>query len=829
MPEQIDELYENIVSDKRKKESYDRYPVRFLFFQLSKGLSPYIITLAQKLSAKVRKISDYFPENKWATWESVFSKIEKDIEDSNTDILFLGLSEFLRFENKNSLESIFVNLIGIENTYKNRSDKRRVYFIMDSFEKIFSTFVQENHHRNVFYNPIINGKNVLLVSRCKKPELIISQSVIGKCNILKTVKEYLDLSTRTDYFDFDKKFYCISNTIYSLSKKNSEYLDDSVFPYYLIENKISLLKNKIIGFSTEKSYDEKFIDYLSTGIDMDDNSIDFDTYIKNKLNIDCTTIETLLYKYFDSTDENEKELIILSFELFSLNSKIYSYLHHLFSTYKINTKKEFITQVYLCNDIYVDNVGFNERKEIIGIIFEKDGLIDAPEELIEKFNSELFKAIKNNIYIDSSFNISIRDARKVLKEKEIPEEKISDIYSYYKKKFVDKYLTSKSMIEKRIIILLASSFVFSDRELESYYPELYGYLSYKSPSKEQYDFLDDYFWEYKASKIANIPSKRLKDYYFLTNSTNFLDFYNDDKYKNINNQAIPKNIYVFDGVGAEYISLISYLLEKKYKKKLKLVDYRKSLLPTTTEVNKQLINSLSPKPIWFQEFDSEIIHGEFYSVERNVEKAITQIDKMVKRVIELSNGQSFIIIADHGCTASHKFFKMTKKYDIFPDAEHDGRCCSIFKKESLKPNDDYALYKDLTGKDWIISIKPTSLNNTARYEAHGGGTIEEIFVPYVYYTGECEDITYSINVIKKEVSGIDKSLKFLVSPLIDTEEITIIEETGVVSKPFISEGVYICNLSTGKTQKITIRINNIEETVLVTNSSGINSNKGGFF
>lgn len=829
MSEHINELYENIVSDKGKRESYDRYPVRFLFFPLSKDLSPYIITLAQKLSAKVKKISDYFPENKWATWESVFSKIEKEIEDSSTDILFFGLSEFLRFENKNSIESIFVNLIGIENTYKNRSNKRRVYFVMNSFEKLFSTFVQENHHRNVFYNPIISGESVFLSSKSKKPELIISQSVVGKNNILKTVKEYLDLSTRTDYFDFEKKIYCVSNTIYSLSKKNPEYLDDSVFPYYLIENKISLLKNKIIGFSVEKSYDEKFVDYLATGIDMDDDPIDFEKYIKKKLNIDSATPEVLLYKFFESVNENEKGLIILSFELYSLNSRIYSYLYHLFSTYRINTKKEFITQLYLCTDLYVDNVGFNERKEVIDIIFQKEGLIDAPEELIEKYNSELLRTVRNNSYVDSSFGITIRDARNILIEKGFSEERIDEFYRVYKSKFVDKYLTSKSMIEKRIIILLASSFVFSDKELESYYPELYGYLSYKSPSKKQYDLLDDYFLEYKTSKIANTPSKKLKDYYSLINSANFLDFYNDDKYVNVSNQIAAKNIYVFDGVGAEYVSLITYLLEKKYDKKPKLVDYRKSLLPTTTEVNKQLINTLTPNPVWFQEFDTEIIHGDFYSVERNIEKAITQIDRMIKRVIESSNGQSFVIIADHGCTASHKFFKMTKKYDIFPDAEHDGRCCSNFKKEIVKPNEDYAQYKDRTGKDWIISIKPTSLDNTAKYEAHGGGTIEEIFVPYVYYAGNDKDIIYSINVIKKEVSGIDKSLKFLVSPLIDAEEITIIEETGVVSKPFISDGVYICNLSTGKTQKITIRINSIEETVQVTSNSGINSNKGGFF
>lgn len=74
--------------------------------------------------------------------------------------------------------------------------------------------------------------------------------------------------------------------------------------------------------------------------------------------------------------------------------------------------------------------------------------------------------------------------------------------------------------------------------------------------------------EYKTSKIANTPSKKLKDYYSLINSANFLDFYNDDKYVNVSNQIAAKNIYVFDGVGAEYVSLITYLLEKNMIKNL---------------------------------------------------------------------------------------------------------------------------------------------------------------------------------------------------------------------------------------------------------------------
>ena len=66
MPENTDELLANIISEKNKGDSHDRYPIRFLFFPLSSELSPYLFTLINKLSLKVKRLSDYFPEDKWA-------------------------------------------------------------------------------------------------------------------------------------------------------------------------------------------------------------------------------------------------------------------------------------------------------------------------------------------------------------------------------------------------------------------------------------------------------------------------------------------------------------------------------------------------------------------------------------------------------------------------------------------------------------------------------------------------------------------------------------------------------------------------------------------
>lgn len=831
MPEINDELLLNIKREKNQGDSHDRYPIRFLFFPLSKDLSPYLFSLIDSLSLRVKKLSDYFQEDKWETWEKIYSKIEEEIEKSSSDLLFIGLSEFLRFQEKQSVKSIFINLIGMENTLNNRRAKRRAYFLMDSFENLFTKLVIENHHRNIFYDPIIRGENYSVSPEAKKPELIISSIASSGDNLLKTVREYLDISTRTDYLDFSKSVYCSSKTIVSLSSKYTDFLEDSLFNYSLIDDPLTILSKKVVGLKLSNTSDEDFIKWLSEGINMDSEPLNFNDFVAKKLNIETTSIQQLFLRLFNTDKANEKKLILLTFEIIGQNQSTYSYISYLLKTYKINTKQEFLKQVYLCTDLFILNAMFKERKEILSILRNENGELEAPEGLIEIFSSELTRIAKQNIYLEPEFKLSIKDDfRQSLLEKTSTQEQVGVIFNAFKKEFVDKILTLNSQLEKRICILLASNSVFTHQELEQIYPELFGYLFYSPIAMKNNSLLDNYFMQYKMSKILNRANNKLAQLVNGYTPDYFLSLYNNSDYKNIDSTLKAKHVFVFDGVGAEYLSLLSYLFEKENNIKLTSVEYRKALLPTITEINKNLILDLYKEPTWLYNFDSEIIHGESYSVERNVEKSISLLQTMVKQVVQMANGESFILIADHGCTASHKLFKASKKYDSFSTAEHDGRCYKITGNEpSIKESNDYIKYVDREGHDWIIAVNYTSLNNTGRYEVHGGATIEEIFVPAIYYAGSEVTQDYTISVVKKTVSGLDKSIKFTVNPGVDPNDITIIEETGIIDKPFLSEGLYICNLSTGRAQKIKIRINSFEEEVSVTNTSGINSGSGGFF
>ena len=127
---------------------------------------------------------------------------------------------------------------------------------------------------------------------------------------------------------------------------------------------------------------------------------------------------------------------------------------------------------------------------------------------------------------------------------------------------------------------------------------------------------------------------------------------------------------------------------------------------------------------------SNVIHGKTYYHVENMERSLYYIRKIVERIVSKSGGNGFAIIADHGATVGHKLKKKDKKYN-FKNSDHDGRCCLLRDGETVGNSDDYAVYTNPNGQNWIISLTGQSLYNSSKYEVHGGGTPEEVIVPVI--------------------------------------------------------------------------------------------------
>ena len=821
----MDELIQNILKEKALTDSHDRYPVRFIFLPLSTDVENYVFDLNSNLKTNLVPLSSFFPQDRWATWETIYSKIESRIYQSDEDLIFLGLSEYLRFVNYSQLETIFMNLIGLENDNKSKKAKRRAYFVMHGFETLFSKYVQENHHRNIFYNPIIDSQSSC--NRIQNITLVMSKKAQQKENVINTVTDYLDLSVKSNSYDFEKPIIVLSETMVSLSKKQNELSNDQLFNVLVLDDPLSLMKAKIIDLESESLVfkDKDLIDYISNTISISSPQKTYEEVVKDILSLSDISLLKLLQK-FSVTHDSILVRIIKSFVEYKRKETGFAYINYLFENKDISSFGELVKQTYISlQDIAVREAFYNQRIDLINLFPSIDKEIDAPNELISVININLTNYLKNHIPMFNA-DVSIEQAFYYDLKQSLNSDLLNSTLRSFKNDFLLNNITSVTSNEKRIVIMLLINGLLDSDDVEKIYPQLFGYMYYEPINYEKVEEnISNYLKEYKQSKLQKKPTDYLRKYMESIIPSEFLKLYNDSKLTNVNNEYNADKIYVLDGVGAEYLGLISYIFEKKHKIVLTKCTYRKALLPTITEVNKQVIDKLNPTPIWKNSFDNEIIHGDFYKTDRNIEKALTLLEKIVDDILADSNGSSFLIIADHGSTVAHKIFNVFKKYQ-FDKSEHEGRCCDI-TGSVVEESKDYLVYKDRNSRDWVLALTGTSLYNTPKHEAHGGATIEEAIVPYIYYEGTVKKPETTVTMIKDTVDGLNKTIVFTIDPK-GTHTVLIKEQTGNDCTPEFSNGVYTATLSVGRAQLIKIYVDNkLIKELKIKSSSGINN--GGIF
>ena len=821
----MDELIQNILKEKALTDSHDRYPVRFIFLPLSSDVENYVFNLNSNLKTNLVPLSSFFPQDRWATWETIYSKIESKIYQSDEDLIFLGLSEYLRFVNYSQLETIFMNLIGLENDNKSKKAKRRAYFVMHGFETLFSKYVQENHHRNIFYNPIIDGQSSC--NRIQNITLVMSKKAQQKENVINTVTDYLDLSVKSNSYDFKKPIIVLSETMISLSKKQNRLSNDQLFNVLVLDDPLSLMKAKIIDLESESLVfkDKDLIDYISNTISISSPQKTYEEVVKDVLSLSDISLLKLMQK-FSVTHDSILVRIIKSFVEYKRKETGFAYINYLFENKDISSFGELVKQTYISlQDIAVQEAFYNQRIDLINLFPSIDKEIDAPNELISVININLSNYLKNHIPMFNA-NVSIEQTFYYDLKQSLNSDLLNSTLRSFKNDFLLNNITSVTSNEKRIVIMLLINGLLDSDDVEKIYPQLFGYMYYEPINYEKVEEnISNYLKEYKQSKLQKKPTDYLRKYMENIIPSEFLKLYNDSKLTNVNNEYNADKIYVLDGVGAEYLGLISYIFEKKHKIVLTKCTYRKALLPTITEVNKQVIDKLNPAPIWKSSFDDEIIHGDFYKTDRNIEKALTLLEKIVDDILADSNGSSFLIIADHGSTVAHKIFNVSKKYQ-FDKSEHEGRCCDI-TGSVVEESKDYLVYKDRNSKDWVLALTGTSLYNTPKHEAHGGATIEEAIVPYIYYEGTVKKPETTVTMIKDTVDGLNKTIVFTIDPK-GTHTVLIKEQTGNDCTPEFSNGVYTATLSVGRAQLIKIYVDNkLIKELKIKSSSGINN--GGIF
>ena len=95
----IDVIKQKIAEDKDKAtSSYRRYPVRFVFLEMSNKTQDEIMDLVKSTDGELLELSDYImkKDDGWMT-KSRFVQIIRDHTSQSKDTYVLGFSELIRF------------------------------------------------------------------------------------------------------------------------------------------------------------------------------------------------------------------------------------------------------------------------------------------------------------------------------------------------------------------------------------------------------------------------------------------------------------------------------------------------------------------------------------------------------------------------------------------------------------------------------------------------------------------------------------------------------------------------------------------------------------
>lgn len=799
----IEEIKQRILDDKNKSiSSYCRYPVRFLFMEMNNHTQEDIQELVKSGKGELLDLSDYLmkKEDGWMTKTKFIHVIEKN-SAKDRDTYVLGFSELIRFYSCKDIEATVLSLFDIENS--GIADiKRRIIFICFSMMDNVYKVLRSSFPRKALLDPFLNS-DYALTAKNRRVCFVSNDYAehITKNKITSSV-EWLGLWRSSGVLDFTIPIWCCSESLYAWHQKASP---DNAFQIDVVHNAKEYLEKACdlnIGFQYSEA-DEAYWDQLCLEYTDMPSGKDWNDLASAVLGVDIKSINAIAGKWFISNSQYEKWFIRCYVEAFYPMS----FLARVFKVLKTNSTNEYLISIWQQGYWLRDPDQLEERR---GIIKELNKYADCtvPEKDIQEViregvSKELCIGIPDN-YNASEIclsELSIQYGQEI-------EEMKNHLFSYYMKIFKPAF-TGLSNSEKEFVINLYKNGILDRDEIRLIYPSLYSYLfgigEIEIVGKNK---LKDYLKAYRESKIADADNPFLQQYYSGgVNADNLYAMY----YELPRQETLilpyvgTADIYVLDGVGAEYVPLIMDLLVNNGYE-IEYCDYASCHLPSITDVNKEYLNTVGYKE-WYLEFDQKVIHGEFYKATVNLRKAFDILEEKIRKIVQEAAGRKILITADHGATARAKWTETKKMYN-FDKADHEGRCYKIVSKNEYTDTEDYIVYEDegKPGNPYIIALNENSLFNRPKYENHGGATVEEMLVPVIVAGPENgqKKISYKVVGDKLEVTGLDKKVIFAIIP--DPEEAFVIEFDGNKRKLIADNGMYSVELSSGREQDIKVVI-----------------------
>ncbi|MCQ2273836.1 MAG: BREX-4 system phosphatase PglZ [Bacteroidales bacterium] len=710
----FDELNKEIVRDKDTRDMLaQRYAVRFIMlnnFNEFKELAKFMTNIGVD-TLDLETLIDAGEDDTWITKDM----LKDAIKACKKSTFVTPFSEVARFYNDDDFRGFFNEIMLLEDIH---NPNKRIYIPLIGLQNRFTDFL--NHFARIQESAPIWRYD----AEAQSVEVFFAKY---KDFVLPNESVQCQLDSLRDWLMFWKKqapqerIVCTSAPIAAKYKYSKP---DNIFNFTRIANAYEFMTQFLeLQFPFEYDEDDK-ANWEQLLKNLDKTKLDnfsFEAFVRtsfNKVKFDAADV---IAEWTDATASSYDRWLLRNYVIYTGFADLYPYIYTCMgSVSSLSDENQLISMI--ANRILYNDIPANKFSEYAAE--RRDIIVD---------NSHLFEQLS-----DADQNWLYERIREIFQGR-------GDLNSAI------ELCTGVFDFEKKLLIGWSVHNPNHKKLAEAvgkFYPDYANYIITNKPShfKIENQWFTDYIKAYKRAKVEDRYLDEIANFIKTKNNTaaNFYKWYFEFEetrgvLAEVNSNVLyrPDRVFWIDGLGAEFLSYILFLIgQENSGMKVVRSQITRSYLPSSTHHNRfegdivkkyGALDELGHDSHGYKHFDTLI-------------EELKVIKKIIKDILAISKTQkcTIAIVSDHGLSCLSRKAP-SKKYD--GKFEHEGRYIKTSDDAITDP--DYLVHENKAeGQKYKVALTHSSLSKVPTHQVHGGCTPEEVLVPFILLSNK--DITKSI-------------------------------------------------------------------------------------
>lgn len=722
----FESLTQEIIRDKETRDMLaQRYAIRFIMlnnFNEFQNLAKFMANIGVE-SLDLENLISEGEDDEWITKDT----LKDAIKACKNSTFVTPFSEVVRFYNDDDFRGFFNEIMLLEDIH---NPQKRIYVPLIGLQNRFTDFL--NHFARIQESAPIwrydAESQSVEVHFAKYKDFTLPNETV-QCQ-LDTLRDWLMFWKKQAP---QKKIVCTSMPI---AAKHKYSRPDNIFTFNKIANAYEFMTEFLeLRFPFEYEENEKkFWEELLRNIDRSTlSSFSFEAYVRthfNKVKFDSSDVIT---EWADATANEYDRWLLRNYVLHTSFADTYPY-------------------IVCCME---STLSLSDDYELTKMVATRIVYDDIPENKREKYADERRKIIVDNHFVFEN-TMAQSDLNWLY-------DRVKEIFQAQNNlAYTIDICTGVFDFEKKL--LMGWSVHYPNQKklqeaIEVYYPDYAAYLTNKKPShfNGSCQWFIDYIKAYKQAKMEDKYVGAISDFIKTKNNNpaNFYQwFYEFDDSHNLlaemrNDIAYrPDRVYWIDGLGAEFLSYILYIIEEE-KSNLKVVrsQFTRSKLPSSTGHNRFCDEDV----VKFGTLDELGHDSHGYKHYDTLKEELKVIKTIIQEIIATCKKEkcTVAIVSDHGLSCLSRKAP-SKKYD--GKFEHEGRYIKTTDGATSDP-DYIVIDNEDDGQKYKVALTHSSLSKVPTHQVHGGCTPEEVLIPFILLSNK--NVTTNITNYKIKMTDAD--------------------------------------------------------------------------